>query len=128
MKDDEELLAKAKQRSQELEAQTAQQKADIEHYKKGIREIQARARLSECGVTLACSKTEDRLTARPASVLTPELIAEIKEHKRWKSSRSCAKTRRCAGAVSFNLSAKSSISLKNSLERSSSTRAIDLAD
>ena len=38
-------------------------------------------RLSECGVTLVCSKTEDRLTVRPASVLTPELIAEIKEHK-----------------------------------------------
>jgi hypothetical protein len=38
-------------------------------------------RLSECGVTLVCSKTEDCLTAKPASVLTPELIAEIKEHK-----------------------------------------------
>ena len=38
-------------------------------------------RLSECGVTLVCSKTEDRLTVRPASVRTPELIADNKQHK-----------------------------------------------
>jgi hypothetical protein len=37
--------------------------------------------LSERGITLRCGRTEDRLNARPTAALTPELIAEIKEHK-----------------------------------------------
>jgi hypothetical protein len=37
--------------------------------------------IAERGITLTCGRTEDRLNAKPASALTPELIAEIKEHK-----------------------------------------------
>jgi hypothetical protein len=37
--------------------------------------------IAERGITLTCGRTEDRLNAKPTSVLTPELIAEIKEHK-----------------------------------------------
>jgi len=39
------------------------------------------SKIAERGITLTCEHTEDRLNAKPASVLTPELIAEIKEHK-----------------------------------------------
>jgi hypothetical protein len=38
-------------------------------------------RISEAGITLRCGRIEDRLTASPASALTPELIEEIREHK-----------------------------------------------
>jgi hypothetical protein len=38
-------------------------------------------RIAEAGITLTCSKTEDRLNAKPTSALTPNLIKEIKEHK-----------------------------------------------
>ncbi len=38
-------------------------------------------RIAEAGITLTCSKTEDRLNAKPTSALTPDLIKEIKEHK-----------------------------------------------
>ncbi len=37
--------------------------------------------LSERGITLRCGRTEDRLNAKPTAALTPELIAEIKEHR-----------------------------------------------
>jgi hypothetical protein len=37
-------------------------------------------RIAEAGITLTCSKTEDRLNAKPTSALTPDLI-EIREHK-----------------------------------------------
>ena len=39
-------------------------------------------RIAEAGITLTCSKTEDRLNAKPTSALTPDLIKEIGEHKR----------------------------------------------
>jgi hypothetical protein len=39
-------------------------------------------RIAEAGITLSCSKTEDRLNAKPTSALTPDLIKEISEHKR----------------------------------------------
>jgi hypothetical protein len=35
----------------------------------------------ERGVTLKCGRTDDPLNARPTAVLTPKLIAKIKEHK-----------------------------------------------
>ena len=38
-------------------------------------------RTAEAGITLTCSKTEDRLNAKPTSALTPDLIKEIREHK-----------------------------------------------
>ncbi len=38
-------------------------------------------RIAEAGITLTCSKTEDRLNAKPTSALTPDLIKEIREHK-----------------------------------------------
>jgi TubC N-terminal docking domain len=37
--------------------------------------------IAERGITLTCGRTEDRLNAKPTSAVTPELIAEIKEHK-----------------------------------------------
>jgi hypothetical protein len=37
--------------------------------------------ISEAGLTLTASKTEDTLKAYPAERLTPELAAAIKEHK-----------------------------------------------
>ena len=37
--------------------------------------------IAEAGITLTCSKTKDRLNAKPTSALTPDLIEEIKEHK-----------------------------------------------
>ena len=37
--------------------------------------------IAERGITLTCGRTEDRLNAKPTSALTPELIAEIREHK-----------------------------------------------
>ncbi|MDP9454421.1 MAG: hypothetical protein M3Q49_06635 [Actinomycetota bacterium] len=37
--------------------------------------------LSERGITLTCGRTEDRLNARPTAALTPELVAEIRDHK-----------------------------------------------
>jgi len=37
--------------------------------------------IAERGITLSCGLSEDRLNAKPTSALTPELIAEIKEHK-----------------------------------------------
>jgi hypothetical protein len=37
--------------------------------------------ISEAGLTLTASKTEDTLKAYPAANLTPELAAAIKEHK-----------------------------------------------
>jgi hypothetical protein len=38
-------------------------------------------RISEAGITLTCGRTQDRLNAKPTAALTPELIAEITEHK-----------------------------------------------
>ncbi len=38
-------------------------------------------RIDEAGITLTCSKTEERLNAKPTSALTPDLIKEIREHK-----------------------------------------------
>jgi ABC-type histidine transport system ATPase subunit len=38
-------------------------------------------RISEAGIILTCSKTEDLLNAKPTSALTPELIAEITKNK-----------------------------------------------
>ncbi len=37
--------------------------------------------IAERGITLRCGRTEDRLNAKPTAALTPELIAEIREHK-----------------------------------------------
>jgi hypothetical protein len=37
--------------------------------------------LDERGITLTCYPGENRLNAKPTAALTPELIAEIKEHK-----------------------------------------------
>jgi TubC N-terminal docking domain len=37
--------------------------------------------IDERGITLRCGRTEDRLNASPATALTPELIAEIRNHK-----------------------------------------------
>jgi hypothetical protein len=37
--------------------------------------------IAERAITLTCGRTEDRLNAKPTSALTPELIAEIREHK-----------------------------------------------
>ena len=37
--------------------------------------------ISEAGLTLRASKTEDTLKVHPAEKLTPELAAAIKEHK-----------------------------------------------
>ena len=37
--------------------------------------------IAERGITLRCGRTEDRLNAKPTAALTPELIAELKEHK-----------------------------------------------
>ena len=37
--------------------------------------------IAERGITLACGRTEDRLNAKPTAALTPELVAEIREHK-----------------------------------------------
>ena len=37
--------------------------------------------ISEAGLTLTASKTEDTLKVYPAEKLTPELAAAIKEHK-----------------------------------------------
>jgi TubC N-terminal docking domain len=37
--------------------------------------------ITECGITLTCGRAEDRLNAKPTSALTPELVAEIREHK-----------------------------------------------
>jgi TubC N-terminal docking domain len=37
--------------------------------------------IDEHGITLRCGRTEDRLNASPATALTPELIAEIRNHK-----------------------------------------------
>jgi len=37
--------------------------------------------ISEAGVTLSVSKTEDTLKVYPAESITPELAAAIKEHK-----------------------------------------------
>jgi len=37
--------------------------------------------IAERAITLTCGRIEDRLNAKPTGALTPELIAEIKEHK-----------------------------------------------
>ena len=37
--------------------------------------------IAERGITLTCGRTEERLNAKATAALTPELIAEIKEHK-----------------------------------------------
>ncbi len=37
--------------------------------------------IAERGITLTCGRAEDRLNAKPTAALTPELIAELKEHK-----------------------------------------------
>jgi hypothetical protein len=37
--------------------------------------------ISEAGLTLSVSKTEDTLKVYPAENVTPELVAAIKEHK-----------------------------------------------
>jgi hypothetical protein len=39
------------------------------------------AEIAEYGITLTYERAEDRLIARPTIALTPELVAEIKEHK-----------------------------------------------
>jgi hypothetical protein len=38
--------------------------------------------ITEQGVTLRCGKNEDRLHYTPAGALPPNLVAELKEHKR----------------------------------------------
>jgi hypothetical protein len=38
-------------------------------------------RISEASIVLTCGREGDRLNARPASALTPELMEEIREHK-----------------------------------------------
>ena len=37
--------------------------------------------IDERGITLRCGRTEDRLNASPVASLTPQLIAEIRNHK-----------------------------------------------
>lgn len=37
--------------------------------------------IDERGTTLRCGRTEDRLNASPAAILTPQLIAEVRNHK-----------------------------------------------
>ncbi len=37
--------------------------------------------IAKRNITLTCGRTEDRLNAKPAAALTPELIAELREHK-----------------------------------------------
>ena len=37
--------------------------------------------VAEHGVTLRCGRTEDRLHYSPAGRLSPDLVAELKEHK-----------------------------------------------
>ena len=37
--------------------------------------------ISSRDIILTCGRNEDRLNARPTSAITPELAAEIKEHK-----------------------------------------------
>ena len=37
--------------------------------------------IDERGITLRCGRTEDRLNASPAAILTPQLIVEIRNHK-----------------------------------------------
>jgi hypothetical protein len=37
--------------------------------------------ISQQDITLSCRCSEDRLNAKPTSAVTPELIAEIQEHK-----------------------------------------------
>jgi TubC N-terminal docking domain len=37
--------------------------------------------VAEHGVTLRCGRTEDRLHYSPAGGLSPDLVAELKEHK-----------------------------------------------
>ena len=38
--------------------------------------------ISSRGITLTCGHTGDRLNAKPTAALTPELIEEIKQHKK----------------------------------------------
>ena len=38
--------------------------------------------ISRRGITLTCGHTGDRLNAKPTASLTPELIEEIKQHKK----------------------------------------------
>jgi tubulysin polyketide synthase-like protein len=38
--------------------------------------------ISRRGITLTCGHTEDRLNAKLTAALTPELIEEIKQHKK----------------------------------------------
>ena len=38
-------------------------------------------KIAEHNITLTCGRTEERLNAKPAAALTPELIAELREHK-----------------------------------------------
>ncbi len=38
--------------------------------------------ISRRGITLTCGHTEDRLNTKPTAALTPELIEEIKQHKK----------------------------------------------
>jgi hypothetical protein len=38
-------------------------------------------RIAEHGVSLRCSRTEERLSYLPTGALPPELLAELKEHK-----------------------------------------------
>jgi hypothetical protein len=37
--------------------------------------------VAERGIELRCGRNGDRLNARPTAALTPELMAEIREHK-----------------------------------------------
>jgi hypothetical protein len=37
--------------------------------------------IAERGITLTCARTGDRLNAKPTAALTPQVIAEITEHK-----------------------------------------------
>jgi TubC N-terminal docking domain len=38
--------------------------------------------ISKRGITLTCGHTEDRLNAKPTAALTPELVEEIRQHKK----------------------------------------------
>ena len=38
--------------------------------------------ISRRGITLTCGHTEDRFNAKPTAALTPELVEEIRQHKK----------------------------------------------
>ncbi len=64
--------------------------------------------VSEAGLTLTASMTEDTLKVYPPENITPELAATIKGSTNRTSYASCARTRRCAAPASSSPSARSS--------------------